>query len=107
MASFWNSIERLSGPSVSRGRMSLAGALAEVIIAEERYREAHHRGLAEVVRTGRGRVLGKALELSGLRADGTEIPVELTIEKLVNSDPPVFTGYVRDISSAGGSRSSS
>jgi signal transduction histidine kinase len=32
-----------------------------------------------------------------LRADGTEFPVELAITRLTGDGPPVFTGYIRDI----------
>lgn len=71
--------------------------LSEFIIPPG-YRAAHREGLARVVATRQGRVLGKRLELTGMRADGTEIPVELTIESLAGREPPVFTGYVRDIS---------
>lgn len=71
--------------------------LAEFIIPP-RFREAHHQGLARLVATGVPRALGKQLELGGLRADGTEIPVELTIGRVEGRSPPAFTGYVCDIS---------
>lgn len=71
--------------------------LAEFIIPH-RFREAHHKGMARLAESGTPRVLGKQLELGGLRADGSEIPVELTIARVEGLHPPVFTGYVRDIS---------
>src|SRR4029077_13141929 len=36
-------------------------------------------------------------ELTGLRRDGTEFPVELTITRIALPGPPTFTGYIRDI----------
>src|SRR6185436_1558333 len=30
-------------------------------------------------------------------ADGTEFPVELSVVRVPHSDPPIFTGFVRDI----------
>ena len=61
-------------------------------------RNAHREGFARYLATGQSRILGKRLELSGVRADGTEFPVELTIVRVPVDGPPVFAGYVRDIS---------
>ena len=71
--------------------------LAELIIPPA-YREAHRRGMAHFLATGEGPVLNKRLELSAVRADGTEFPVELAITRIAASGPPVFTGHIRDIS---------
>ena len=48
--------------------------------------------------TGQGRILGKRLELTGLRADGSEFPVELAISKVESAGRTLFTGYLRDLS---------
>src|SRR6185369_11487092 len=47
-------------------------------IVPPRLREAHRRGFAHYLATGIGPILGKRLELSAIRADGTEFPIELT-----------------------------
>jgi len=60
-----------------------------------RYR--HRMGMAHYLATGEGPVLGKRLELSALRADGTEFPVELAITRIPTEGPPLFTAYLRDI----------
>src|SRR5207237_9138911 len=52
--------------------------LAELIIPP-RMREQHRRGLAHFLKTGKGPVLGKRIEIEGLRRDGSEILVELAI----------------------------
>lgn len=70
--------------------------MADLIIPP-RYRERHRRGLARYLTTGDARVLGHRLELSALRADGTEFPVELTITRIELEGNPMFTGYLRDI----------
>jgi len=62
-------------------------------------REAHRRGLAGYLATGEGPVLGRRLELPAVRADGTEFPVELSISRIPTDGPPIFTAYVRDITS--------
>ncbi|MBC7822232.1 MAG: PAS domain S-box protein, partial [Planctomycetaceae bacterium] len=70
--------------------------LAELIIPPK-MRVAHYKGLAHFLKTGEGPVLGQRLELSALRSDGSEFPVELSIVCIPGSDPPLFTGFLRDI----------
>ena len=60
-------------------------------------REQHRKGLANYLATGEGPVLGKRIEMTGMRADGTEFPVELTITLIEGGELPVFTGFVQDI----------
>ena len=61
-------------------------------------REVFGAGLKEHLETGATRFLGRRIELRGLRSDGTEFPVELTITRVPVAGPPAFTGYWRDIS---------
>ena len=75
----------------------LGQELAELIIPPSQ-RQRHRDGLARHLTTGEGKVLGRRLELTAVRRDGTEFPVELTITPVTLSDPPEFTGYIRDIS---------
>src|SRR5438132_6874758 len=70
--------------------------LAELIIPP-RMREQHRRGLAHYLKTGEGPVIGKRIELAGMRKDGSEIVVELAITALKIDSAPVFTAYLRDI----------
>jgi PAS domain S-box-containing protein len=70
--------------------------LAEVIIPPS-LREQHRRGLARYLATGEARVLGRRVEMTAIRADGSEFPVELAITRIPSDGPPSFTGYLRDI----------
>jgi PAS domain S-box-containing protein len=74
----------------------LGREMAELIVPE-RLRDQHRRGLERYVATGKGAVLGMRIEMAAVRADGTEFPVELSITRIPLSGPPVFTGYLRDI----------
>ncbi|MBC7851866.1 MAG: PAS domain S-box protein, partial [Pirellulaceae bacterium] len=74
----------------------LGKELAAVIIPPA-YRETHRKGLAHYLVTGEGPVLNQRLELSALRADGTDFPVELTVTRIPVDGPPLFTAYLRDI----------
>jgi len=71
--------------------------LADLIIPP-RMREQHRRGLAHFLKTGVGPVIGKRIEIVGLRKDGSEIPVELAITALKIDNMPIFTAYLRDVS---------
>ena len=42
-------------------------------------------------------VLDRRIEITGMRADGTTFPVELAITRIDVPGPPMFTGYLRDI----------
>ena len=71
-------------------------ALAEVMIPPY-LRERHRQGLARYLATGEMQVIGKRIEMTAIRADGSEFPVELTITRIPSDGPPSFTGYLRDI----------
>lgn len=70
--------------------------LAELIIPP-RMRDQHRRGLAYYLKTGQGPLLGKRVEINGLRKDGEEILVELAITAFRIEGAPFFTAYLRDI----------
>jgi PAS domain S-box-containing protein len=61
-------------------------------------RDAHRAGLRRYLERGEGQILGKRLEIMGQRRDGREFPVELTIVRAELDGPPLFTGFIRDIS---------
>ncbi len=75
----------------------LGKSLASLIIPP-RFRDAHEAGLRRYLATGTGRILGQRIEMPALRADGTEILVELAITRIGSETPAVFTGFLRDIS---------
>jgi len=70
--------------------------LADVIIPPS-LREKHRQGFAHYLATGEARVLGKRIEMTAVRVDGSEFPVELAITRIPLEGPPSFTGYLRDI----------
>jgi two-component system, cell cycle sensor histidine kinase and response regulator CckA len=74
----------------------LGREMAEHLIPVQ-WRERHRSGLARYVETGEGAVLGRRMEFAGLRADGTEFPLELTIIEVARDRTPAFTGFLRDI----------
>jgi PAS domain S-box-containing protein len=90
----WNfAAERIFGyPAAS----ALGQLLADLIIPPGLH-AAHHRGIHHYLATGEGPLLGRRVEVQAIHADGTEFPVELSITRLPTDGPPVFTGFVRDL----------
>jgi PAS domain S-box-containing protein len=70
--------------------------MADLIVPPS-LRERHRRGLARFLATEQPRVLDRRLEITGMRSDGSEFPVELTITRIDVDGGPQFTGYLRDI----------
>jgi PAS domain S-box-containing protein len=75
----------------------LGQELAGLIIPPE-LRERHRHGLKKYLETGRSRILNQRIELIAMRRDGSTLPIELAVTRVPDTDPPIFTGYVRDIS---------
>jgi signal transduction histidine kinase len=71
-------------------------SLAEVIVPPS-LREQHRTGLARYLATGEARVLGRRIEITAMRSDGAEFPVELAITPTTVDGVPFFTAYIRDI----------
>src|SRR5947199_1194935 len=79
-----------------RRQEAVGKELAELIIPP-RMREQHRHGLAHYLKTGKGPLLGKRIEIEGLRRDGSEILVELAITPFEIDGGPFFTAYLSDI----------
>ena len=77
---------------------AIGRALADLIIPPP-HRDAHTAGLAHYRATGEGPLIGKLIEVTAVRSDGSEIPVELTITAIRSDKAPIFTGVMRDITS--------
>jgi PAS domain S-box-containing protein len=90
----WNrAAERMFGRSAEE----MEGQPLAAIIPE-RFRAAHEAGIARVAATGRSQLAGSVVELAGLRRDGREFPMELSIGLWENEEGTAFAGVIRDIS---------
>jgi PAS domain S-box-containing protein len=74
----------------------LGRQMADVIVPPS-LRDQHRKGFARYLATGEAHVLGRRVEMTAVRADGSEFPVELAITRIPGDEPPSFTGYLRDI----------
>jgi PAS domain S-box-containing protein len=70
--------------------------LGEAIVPPS-LRQAHWDGFARYLATGEARILDQRIEITAMRADGSEFPAELTITQTGLPEAPAFTGYIRDI----------
>jgi PAS domain S-box-containing protein len=68
------------------------------LIIPKRYREAHDKGVRHFLETGEKHMLDKKAELSALRKDGTEFPIELSLSSWQSSSGVFFGAILRDIS---------
>ena len=63
----------------------------------EPYQSAHDGYLQRYRDTGQARVIGREVEVRGLKKDGTSFPLELAISEIRLPDGRFFSGFVRDI----------
>jgi PAS domain S-box-containing protein len=75
---------------------AVGNALADLIIPPP-MRAQHAEGMKLYLETGESKILGKRLELTGMRADGSEFPVELSVTRIGVQEPPMFAGHLRDL----------
>jgi PAS domain S-box-containing protein len=76
---------------------AIGRTLAELIVPPI-YRAAHQAGLKRYLETGRHSVLNRLIEVEALRADGSHLPVELSVTEVLVSEGRLFTAMLRDIS---------
>jgi PAS domain S-box-containing protein/hemerythrin-like metal-binding protein len=62
-----------------------------------RFRDRHVAGMSRVSAGGDPHVMGNPVELVGLRRDGSEFPLELSLARWQIADGNFFTGVIRDI----------
>jgi PAS domain S-box-containing protein len=72
----------------------LGRELADLVIPPS-LRERHRRALRRCRDGEPGSILDRRVELTGMRSDGGEFPVELTVTRVADA-PALFAGFIRD-----------
>lgn len=67
------------------------------MIMPERFRKAHKNRMQQPRSAEESTIIGRIVELHGLRKDGSEFPLELSIATWETGEETFFTGIVRDI----------
>jgi diguanylate cyclase (GGDEF)-like protein/PAS domain S-box-containing protein len=67
------------------------------IIIPERFRRAHEKGMEQVVSGGKSKIMGRNYEITAMRKDGSEFPVEISLANWERKGGIFFTGIIRDI----------
>jgi PAS domain S-box-containing protein len=67
------------------------------LLVPDSLRDKHRAGLARYLATGEGPIVGKRIEVPARRKDGTEFAAEVAVLRIASAGPPMFTGYIRDI----------
>jgi PAS domain S-box-containing protein len=92
--SYWNSAaESLFGHS----RAEAIGKDVHELLATDESAAAHRTAFPEFARTGRGKAIGKKLELAARRKDGQEITVDLSLSPVSLNGEWHAVGILRDI----------
>jgi len=93
--SFWNAAAtRMFGYAAAE----MLGQDAHAMLVPPRYRDQYARRLSHFRATGMTSVFGQTMELEGLRRDGTEFPLELSLSAVPIDGQPHAIAVVRDIS---------
>ncbi len=69
----------------------------EIIIPEESF-PVHQQGLERLVSTGESHFIGKTVEITGLKKDGSKFPLALSLASWQVGEDVYFSGIGRDIS---------
>ncbi|WP_428610146.1 diguanylate cyclase domain-containing protein [Sedimenticola sp.] len=71
--------------------------IASVIIPPS-LRTPHYEGFSHYMSTGEARIMDRRVEVTAMRANGDEFPVELTVTEFCARGIRFFTAFIRDIS---------
>jgi PAS domain S-box-containing protein len=83
-----------------RRRADVLGQPIGALIVPPALRRRHTEGFARYLAGGDARVIGRRIEIEGMRANGEIFPVELTITEVRLSDRRLFTAHLRDLTAA-------
>jgi len=76
---------------------SIVGKKMGDLLVPPSLRSQHEHGFARFLTTGCSSMLGKRIEISAMRSDGREIPIELSIVAIGERPRPKFTAFIRDL----------
>ena len=91
--------------SFNKAAETIFGYKAEQILGEKierlmpaHFRSGHAQKISDYLRTGKSSIIGIGREVTGLRRNGKEFPMDLMVSPVTRDGQPMFIGIVRDIS---------
>lgn len=78
-------------------RDAAVGRSVDRLIIPTALLKLYHEGVANYLMTGAGSLVGKPIELSLRRSDGSEFKAEMAISRILTETPPRCTALIRDI----------
>lgn len=92
--SFWNpATEKIFGYK----KDEILGKDLHLVVAPSKYHDQYKQGFEKFKTSGQGPLIGKLLELTAIRKDGTEFPIGLSLSATQVNDQWISIGIVRDI----------
>ncbi len=79
-------------------RALVLGHSVEEVIIPPQHRAAHHAGMARLAAGEPARLLGRRMEMTALRADGREFPVEMVLWRTEVAGSSYYTASMVDLS---------
>jgi PAS domain S-box-containing protein len=67
------------------------------VIMPKRFHEAHHAGFRRFIDTGESQLIGHTVEVAGIRTDGVEFPLEVSLSTWETANGRFVSGILRDI----------
>jgi len=74
----------------------LGRALSECVILPSQC-QGHLEGLDRLQKTGQSTLLGRRIEVTAMRADGTEFPIELALNRISLDEGTLYSANIRDL----------
>ena len=93
--SFWN---RAAETMFGYSSQEVLGEDVHGLLAPKKYHPAFAAAFLEFRETGKGEAVGTTLELTALRKDGTEFPIELSLSSVYFQKSWHAIGIIRDVS---------
>jgi diguanylate cyclase (GGDEF)-like protein/PAS domain S-box-containing protein len=79
-------------------RDAVIGRKLSDVLVPRHLRRRHEISMKRLLTGDQQSMLSRRIESIAMRGDGTTIPVELMMQRVTDADPPLFTGFLRDLS---------